>query len=199
MKKEIWKKGPKTVAREILGWRLVFGSIDATILEVEGYSRKQNSSGIYTPLLNMAPGQVYCPRRRNSILCLIVTNDGDLSGGCVLIRSIEVNGVIYHGPGKVTSALGITDARALGHAELTDDEGVILHIGSLLKTESRQRTPPEWAPAGNRIGKKALTRLMPRIIAKYMKDRPGVKFGEFLNRLLETSQNEADFRRKIFQ
>lgn len=196
MDQEFWKQQPKTVARQLLGKAFVCGPIEGTILGAVGYSRSENSSGIYAPVLKMAPGQVYCPRRRNAVLLLIVTQDGPSTGGCVLIRSIETGGQIYDGPGRVTSALGILDARTLGDAELTDEDRVIVRLGSVLnpiRPEARTRRNL----IGNEIGKETLTRLMPRIIAKYIREKPGLKFGEYLNKLLEGCGSKSEFLKKL--
>lgn len=104
----------KQLARSIKGSILVLGSIKAEIVEAEGYSRRENESDPYAPVLNMQPGEFFCPRHRAALLLLIACPDNGKQGGCVLIRKVKIDERVVSGPGRVCQALGIGDPMTKG-------------------------------------------------------------------------------------
>lgn len=196
MDENIWQQKPSDVARLLIGKLLVVGSTQAWILQAQGFRRAENSNGIYRPILEMQPGGVYCPRRRNWILLLIVTRDGNHAGGCVLVRSVEIGGRIFDGPGHVTDELGITQARACGRADVVDQNTVSIHFESVLQSQPpRPRTVPVFLKGG--ITLNTIERLMPRIASVYLRLRPQPCFEDYANHLVELSQNNEGRLRQI--
>lgn len=111
MTDNFWQQDPKTVAKNLIGKMMICGDTRAKILEAEGYPPMMKKRGVYHAILRMKPGEVYLPEFRNSILLIIV-----VSGGRILIRSVEIGDVVAKGPGRVTKALGIVQKRARGTA-----------------------------------------------------------------------------------
>ena len=191
-----WRQQPQTVAQAMLGKLLVVGETEGWVLRTEGSPRAKNATGIYKPMLEMAPGDVYCPRTRNSILLLIVTQDGVDIGGCVLIRSAEIGGTTFDGPGKVTEAFGITVPRVSGTAEIgEDDDTVLVHLGtSRAKDQPKPSRPRLRAYAA--IGWETVRRNMPRI-AKCFLSQPLGRFEDFLERILEGCTSEMELLKRL--
>lgn len=195
MDQPFWKQDPQPAAQRLLGKLLIVGSTEAWVLRTEGFSRSQNSTGIYKPILSMPPGDVYCPRSRNSILLLVVTQDGSDTGGCVLIRAAEIGGVVFEGPGKVTEALGITEARTCGKAELADDDTVVLHLGTSLTTV-QPKSMSQRVPAARSLGWAVIRRYMPTIAQKFFKQSVR-SFEEYLGNLLEGCSSEVELLNRL--
>ncbi len=128
---EFWKKSPKKVAQDLSGKVVKHGKIRAVIKKAQGFSRKENQAGIYEPLLEMEPGGIYLPWNR-AILFLIATHDRGAPGGCVLIREIEIKGVLYKGPQKVAEQLHInkTHLWMKGATRWLDDTTFEILIGT---------------------------------------------------------------------
>ena len=165
-----------------------------TINVAEGYARSENEKGIYKPIVGMAPGTVYCPRSRNTILFLIACFDGQGIGGCVLIRELlsPERGVISK-PGNVSAALGITVAKTTGRiVELPSGELRLDLDGAQDEpTVEAVETQPKGEPG---ISQAAIQRLMPLISAAFAKRMDGVTFQAFLEELLGHHKTEADLR-----
>lgn len=107
-------------AKEAVGKKIKVGAKEAEVLEAQGFSRRENDTPLYTPILSMQPGQVYCPRYRGAILFLVACRDG----GCALIKKISINGTVHKGPGKVSEALGLTEHGQSG--TLTESRGLLI-------------------------------------------------------------------------
>ncbi|TAK04761.1 hypothetical protein EPO33_02065 [Patescibacteria group bacterium] len=183
----------KELARQLMGAQLIVGGVAATILEAQGYSRKENSDPLYRPLLALPPGSVYCPRRRNAILTLIACRDGGEPGGCILLRTIEVDGAVVQGPGRVSEALGITTHAQQGTLVPHGDDVIELQLGAGTKAPSVPMPPP----GGRGIGDETVKRLMPLIVKAYMKSGKGVSFQAYLNKTLAECPTERDLRRRL--
>ena len=196
MDKTFWQGQPKAVARSLLGKSLICGDTEAVILKAAGYSRAQNEGdGLYRPLIELPPGAVYCPRRRNAVLLLIVTADGKESGGCVLMRTVEVGGVIYDGPGRVTNRLGLNEHGTSGRTEWLDDDTFVVRIEGVPAPRALSKHRPSIQ--GNGIGKEVLESLMPRIVNKYLAEKPAKTFHSFLSTLLGECANVAELRKRL--
>lgn len=90
------------------GAKLIIGERILLITDTEGYTRADNDTGIYRPVIGETPGTIIGIQHRRGVLPLVIT----IGGGCVLIRSIEVNGedgkpVKIKGPGKVANIIGL--------------------------------------------------------------------------------------------
>jgi len=109
-----FEQGHKSLAKALVGRKLMVGGIEVEILSAQGFSRKENEAPLYEPILSKVPGEVYCPRNRGAILLLVACQDVSLPGGCVLIRKVKIGEVEHNGPGKVTEALGITEHKSEG-------------------------------------------------------------------------------------
>lgn len=152
----------KVAAKAVQGKRLVVGGRVGWILKAKGFSRVQNDAGVYRPVVEMKPGQIFCPRMRNAILILVACLDGDEPGGCVLIDEIELNGLIVKGPGRVSEALGLEDPKAFGRIR-EDGCDLVMDIEGV-----RLRTPPALKVRSCRpLGKAVLEKHMPRLVKMY--------------------------------
>jgi len=195
-----WEQNPKKVAVDLLGRVMQVGQLFATILDAEGYTREQNT-GLYTPVVSMEPGSVYCPRRHNTVLLLLATYDQGERGGCVLVREVEIDGILYKGPGKVTACLGIDQHGMVGNTTWIDEEvfRVVMtaELHPSVKPKSGRRT--KIAADTNSIGKATLRRFMVQIVRAYVRKNPGVSFHEFLNKILETCKSLNDLRKFLRQ
>jgi 3-methyladenine DNA glycosylase Mpg len=127
MNEKFWQEDPKEVAQKLLGKTMVFKNTRGIILKAEGFRRKTNT-GIYKPIAEMAPGGVYCPRVRNSIIILIATFDNGRPGGCVLIKAAKIKNEVYNGPGKVAEQMGIVEPRSTGQAKWIDKDTFAIHL-----------------------------------------------------------------------
>lgn len=191
-----WEQDVQVVADKLVGATLVVGEVEVTILVTEPFRRKTNATGIYKPMLDMAPGQFFGPKSRNSILPLITALDHGQHGGCVIIRTIEVNGEIYDGPGRTSERLGITESRTIGSV-VREDRVFTIGLGVVPHPVVRPGKRPSVPRNGNGIGEKTIEALMPQIANAFIRRDPRVSFKDFLNGLLETSKSEAEFRRAL--
>lgn len=190
MDEKFWQNvDPTAVARGLLGKVLVLNGVEAIVLAAEGYSKEQNT-GIYLPVQSMQPGEVYCPRRRNSLLVLFVTGEG----GCVLVRTVEVNGVIHVGPGKSASALGVTQSKMCGNTRWLDEDTIALHF-SQTSFEVVPPSTPRPSRSQNGIGEQTLRLLMPDIVQVYMLSHRKETFEDFLRDILGKCHTEWELRR----
>jgi 3-methyladenine DNA glycosylase Mpg len=118
----MFKQTPAALAKALMGQTLRIGHRVAEILEAQGYAKRDNEQGIYKPILELNPGQVFCPQFRTGILVLVACYDrGEEPGGCVLIRKVKVDGKVVSGPGRVAEALGITESGTYGRMSETQD------------------------------------------------------------------------------
>ncbi|MBI3421271.1 MAG: hypothetical protein HY006_04345 [Candidatus Sungbacteria bacterium] len=194
---EFWVN-PDKAARGLLGKLIIVGKITAAVLAAQGYTREDNEKGIYEPIVDMAPGEVFCPRQRNSIYLLIATLDHGQRGGCVLIRAVEVGGVNYNGPGVVSQALGIGEPRITGHTEWKDERTLrIILPNTKLEPAAKPKRRVKLQP-GNGISMAVLHPHMPEITTKYMAmgANPGIGLEEFINGFLQC-KNVREFGRKL--
>lgn len=123
----VFQQNCKPLAKALVGKKLKFGDHEAEILEAQGYPRKDNETGIYTPILEMRPGAVFFPRHRGVLLFLIACPEGNAPGGCVLIRKVRIGDTVHSGPGKVAQALGVEEAGSQGRL-IEAKETLNLHI-----------------------------------------------------------------------
>lgn len=129
MDDRFWQQTPEQVAQKLTGKTMIFGTILAKIIEAQGYPPMKKKRGVYHAILRMKSGDIYLPDFRSSILLIIV-----VKGGRILIRSIEVDGEVITGPGRVTKRLGMTQARARGRAEWMNSKNFkIVLSGSSLR------------------------------------------------------------------
>jgi len=167
------------------------GSKVYTINEAEGFARDENERGIYKPIVDMAPGEVYCPRARNTILFLIACHDGRGPGGCVLIRGLlSPDRGLIDKPGNVSAALGITVPKTTGRVvELPSGE---LQLELNDEQDSDASTVKVTIPrvdAG--LGKAVLKRHATKIAKAYARKGRG-KFQDFLDNLVTRCRTEAE-------
>lgn len=197
MDSSFWQRDPDVVAKALLGRTIVVGTRSAVVLETEGYPRSSNT-GVYKPILEMGPGEVYCPRKWNSLFLLIVTSDGGEGGGCVLIRSAEIENVLCDGPGKVTSHLhlGEESVRARGTTSWLNRSTLRITLST---PEFSAATPsPSVEPLvrgnGGEITEALIETLMPKIVDAYMAGHRGEGFARYLNTLLSKCGNVRELR-----
>lgn len=105
-----WQKDVREVATELIGKTLVVNGVTAEIVKAQPFRRKANEGALYSAMLTMAPGLLWCPNLRGTILFLVTALDKSNRGGCVLLREIKVGDEVVKGPGRVTKRLGVTAA-----------------------------------------------------------------------------------------
>jgi DNA-3-methyladenine glycosylase len=130
---EFFERSVHVVARELIGYRLLFDGVGGTIVEVESYERDDPACHAYVGLTRRTavifgpPGRayVYLSYGIHSLLNFVCEPDGEAAA--VLIRALEpTDGLeamrkrrglkhadteLCNGPGKLTEALGITLAQ----------------------------------------------------------------------------------------
>jgi 3-methyladenine DNA glycosylase Mpg len=183
----------KECAKALLGKRLHVGNQSAWIIDAQGYSRKENSTGIYEPMLHMVPGTVFIPRYRGGFLLLITCHDDGAPGGCVLLRAVS-NGSKIAGPGRVVDHFGLKTHGLTGEMVEHDAENIEARFKALETTPRSSITQVLSAPKG--IGTATLQKLMPLIAKSFCKKESG-GFGEFVNELLADCTSEEELKRRI--
>lgn len=200
MNPKFWQQNPDVVATQLLGKTVIAGTISADILSAQGYGRKENESGLYKPILTMQPGQLYCPRQRNSILVLISTFDRGRPGGCILLRAIEKDSQICEGPGRVSECLGIVHPRTTGSADWVDDDTLWLKLDTgLYPLAQKPKAKKGKRESAGGVTDAELKRLMPQIAARYMETKPPARFQDYLNELLLKCKSATELRKQIFR
>lgn len=191
----IFERSFKEAAKTIIGRQLVVGTEVAIVLEAQGFSRESNNTSLYRSLLSLQPGDVFIPRRRNAVLTLIACMDGKQTGGCVLIRGIELNGKeIIQGPGKVSHALHLRVPKDPGRILECDDGSLELHMERI----GPPRPPPKKPRLQTSIGQAGITKCMPMIAKRYLQRRQAqLSFQAYLNQLIADCVSEAELRRRI--
>lgn len=196
MSTSFWARSASGVAKSIAGMALRIGHHEAVILHASAYERDEPERGLYKPMLEMKAGDVYCPRLMNSILLCIVTGKGKSIGSRVRIDEIELRGVRFEGPGRVTDALGIVTANARGLAQIVDDlcVEVNLDVRPLQPSHDTRKKEPTRTP---KISKKTLAKHLPEVVRKFLAEKHPITFQEYLNVLLETCGTEWELRKRI--
>lgn len=176
-----------------------------TITDVEGFSKRENDSPLYRPVLSLKPGQAYFPRRRNAILFLIACRDGMAYGGCVLVRGLlSARGGAFDGPGACSTAVGVAIPKLIaevveqpdGHLRLVlPRQLTAASTGASAKGSARERPPPG-------VSREALERRMPMIAEHYLallaSGASAVgQFQDFLDALLARCTSEGDLVRAL--
>lgn len=196
MDQSFWERSARDVAASLPGFVLHVGGKEAVIFHATPFECDEQQRGLYKPMLDMEGGQVYCPKFMASVLLLIATGKGKTKGGCVRIDDIELDGVRFEGPGRVTSALGIVTANARGLAQIVDNACVDV----LLDTHSPQprRNASVKQPQRERgISETVLAKYRKLIVKKYLAENHRITFQEYLNLLLETCTTEAELSKRV--
>ncbi|MDP3685667.1 MAG: hypothetical protein Q8R32_02445, partial [bacterium] len=179
-----------------MGRTLRIGHREAVILHVSAYERDDHERGLYKPMLEMKAGEAYCPRLMNAILLCIVTGKGKTLGSRVRIDEIELRGVRFDGPGRVTDALGITTANARGSARIVDDLCVEVDL-DVCPLQAPRNAGKKQSKQEPRISKKMLAKYLPGIVTKFLAEKHPITLQEYLNLLLETCGSEWELRKRI--
>ena len=187
----------KEAAQATIGRTLVTGQGQCVILRAKGFSRASNDAPLYKPMLELRPGDVFTPRRRNAILLLTVCNDGSQSGGCVLIDAIEINGRVIEGPGRVSQALGLEIPKDPGR--MVEREDGVLELRMSRLGSPKLPSQPVRKRNSNGLGDAALAKHMPAIAKKFLKLPANGRssFEEYLNKLLADCHDESMLRRRL--
>jgi hypothetical protein len=189
------KLNSKELASALEGMRLHVGKREAIILEAQGYTAKDNSYGVYQPLLEMMPGLIYIARHRNAFLTLISCKDKGVPGGCVLLRSIEAGSQVYSGPGAVSKFLDFDEHATYGEFHIHSDEACEIRMPRIEPTPSKIVNAKRIVTSAA-ITDKVLARYMPQIVKNY-RETPTGSFEEYVNNLVATCGNEAALKRAV--
>lgn len=166
-----------------------------TITQTEGYPRSQNDRGVYKPMLEMSPGQVFIPRVMSAFVFLIVALDGKQAGACVRIVGIDTpEAGEIGGGGRVSKYVGFTEHRQVGRIEE--------RMGKSLRLVMEGTLAPE-VPATNGGSK---VRLTDRVLSRYAdalggyytnRPRAGESYDAFLTRIKSEWSNEAQLKKQL--
>lgn len=183
----------RPLAKELIGRTMVVGSHRVTIMDAKGYPKSDNDTGVYKPVVDMKPGEVFVPRHRNAFLFLIACKDGENTGGCVLVREIEMGGQLIKGPGMVTQALGIQTHAATGRINEREIELSLSMDGIAPPAEA----PRDKTAKARKMSEALLRKHMPAIVSGWKKHRKGINFLDFTNQIIESCQDEPALRRYL--
>ncbi len=201
MEESFWVGKPSQVAKALLGKCIEINGQFIWVLEARGYGRDENATdGLYRPMLDMPAGAVYCPKRRNSVLLLLVVEYEGASGHCVLVRKAEMGGVVYDGPGKLTQALGLDTHAMRGEIKwVGEDHAVVTFTDVPAARPAKQRSEERPRPRQvSGIGKEGLKKLMPTIARAFMRaGEEGQAFQDFVNGLLREHRTAASLRKAL--
>lgn len=103
-----------TVAKELLGKKLIFGHFEGIITETEGYGGfDDEASHAYKGITKRSaimfggPGKAYVYMIYGMYYCLNIVTQREGEASAVLIRGLKLPFVHLNGPGKICKALGI--------------------------------------------------------------------------------------------
>jgi len=103
------------VAKDLLGKRLAFGSVQGIITETEAYGGSDDEAshayrGITkrSAIMFGSPGYTYVYMIYGMYYCLNIVAEEEENPGAVLIRALMLPQIDLNGPGKVCRYLGIT-------------------------------------------------------------------------------------------
>lgn len=192
----IFKLGVTDLAKALQGMELELpnGHV-VTITQTESYRRVDNDRGVYKPMLDMRPGQVYVARVQSAFMFLVVALDGKDSGACVRIIGLDTPeaGEIVGG-GRVGKYVGFTQHRMVGRIEE--------RVGKPLRLIMEGALTPE-VPATNGGSKVKLT---DRVLSRYADQladhfrtnaRDGESYEQFLERIKSEWGNEAELKKQL--
>lgn len=111
---KFFQQSYRQLAKALIGRTFTFKRKEVEILQAQGFPRTENEAPLYAPVIDMKPGEVFCPRHRGGILLLIACLDGNGPGGCILIRKVKIGDETYNGPGRVSEALKIEEHKTTG-------------------------------------------------------------------------------------
>jgi len=173
---------------------MVVGQRRVTIMDAQGYPKAENDTGVYKPVVDMAPGEVFVPRHRNAFLFLVACKDGEERGGCVLVREIEIDGKLYKGPGMVTQALGIQTHGATGKLHERDIGELSLSMDGIAPPAD---PPRDKAAKARKMSDALLKKHMPNIVKAWKKTGQGTPFLDLLNKLAAECADEVALRKAL--
>ena len=191
----ILKLGVHDLASQLQGRELQLpdGRV-VTITQTEAYPRADNDRGVYKPMLDMRPGQVFVARVQSAFTFLIVALDGKLSGACVRIIGIDTpEAGEIEGGGRVGKYVGFTEHRQVGRIEERAGKLKLVMEGTLF---------PE-VPATNGGSKVKLT---DRVLGRYADAlgahfmahaQTGESYDDFLTRIKTEWDNEAELKKQL--
>lgn len=111
------------VARGIVGKLLDTGKGKVVVISTaRGFSRSENTTPPYRPMLEMQPGYVFVPVVQHHPIILIVCKNGS----CIQITGVQdlVTVEEVRGAGKVAQYLGFTISNEIGFVKLKGDTTV---------------------------------------------------------------------------
>ncbi len=196
---DFWeKKNPVAMAAAMVGRCVVVGDVEASVLVSEGYSRAGNDKGTYKPLLQTHPGHIYCATVMGHPLLLIACRSGNELGGCVRIKTIEVNGEKFTGPKAVAAKLGLV-SKMTGSGKWVDEFTYVIHPDGLPEPAFVAGTSACATVGNEKIGAKFIEQYLTMIVAKYLRECKTRHIGlhAFINELITQSPTKAAFKRLI--
>lgn len=166
-----------------------------TITQADAFDRASNSKGVYRPMLEMRPGQVFVARVQSAFMFLIVALEGPLAGACVRIKGLDTpEAGEIEGGGRVGKYVGFTEHRQIGRIEERAGKPLRLVMEGVLTPE---------IPATNGGSK---VRLTDRVLGRYADQladhfrssvRDGESYDAFLTRIKSDWGNEAELKRQL--
>ncbi len=152
---DVHSLGPDLRGREL---ELPGGTV-VCIEEADVYSRETNEKGVYKPLLEMNPGEVFVPKVMGHPMILIAAKDGGQLGGCVRLKVISTpeHGTVSGG-GRVGRFVGVMEHKACGRVREREGEPLLLEIDGVMEPTRPDPKPPKH-PLPERIVSRYMSRL----------------------------------------
>lgn len=107
------------------------------------FPRRDNEKGIYKPMLDMRPGDVFVARQQSAFLFLVVSFDADGNGACVLVDGAVIGGNAFDGPGRVGGGIGFTAHRQTGSLVERPDGSLALEFTGVLEPKEPAKPSPK--------------------------------------------------------
>lgn len=189
---ELFKLNAPALAKALVDRRLRHGQRVATITETRHFPKSDTEKPLYRTLLTLTPGGVYTPRQYNSILCHVLA----MGGGCVSLRSIEIDGAAFAGPGRVTEALGLTTPKATGRMRELKNGDLVLEMTAPIVKPKKATRPPR-PPRVRKLSEDVLQRHMEALTVRWQRMKPRPNFRTYLESVIRQCPTEGALRRHL--
>lgn len=170
------------LAQELLGREIELpdGRV-VTITQTDPFDRKSNEKGIYKPMLQMQPGQVFVARVQGAFMFLIVALGNKLSGACVRIKGLDTpEAGEIEGGGRVGKYVGFNEHRQIGRIQERLGKPLLLIIDGVLTPE----VPATNGGSKVKLTDRILTRYADQLGTYFMRNaREGESYETFLERI----------------
>ncbi len=170
-----------------------------TITGTDTFTRDGNDRGVYKPMLDMRPGEVFAPKVQGHPMFLIVAlnTEGGESGACVRIIGLDTGDGRLSGGGRCGKFVGFTEHGQIGRIVEQANGTLLLEVTGTL--ESRRPATSGTSTKRRRKGplSSAVTsQYMAELTTRYQQDAgDGDTFEAWLPQVQADHNTEAKLRR----